>query len=128
MANFIAVVYMYLSSPDYVTAIGETDDIKLHNEKEMLTEDGESFEVVGVIEADDKPVPHEQVLRLRQARNILLGMRTQEAYELARAIDEHAHTLSMREVDIGLTRGSYDYSNIMRVVKAVMEGKNPIDY
>jgi len=128
MAKFITVAHIYLNSEDYISAIGESDDIKLHTEKQMLeTDDGESFEIIEVIDAGDMPLASEQVMRLRQARNILLNLRTRDGYELARSVDEQAYELESR-IDLKMNRGAYDYGMIMRVLKEIMEGKNPIDH
>jgi hypothetical protein len=127
-ANFIAVAHIYLRSSDYVAAIAEADDIKIAVERDILDlDEGESIDIVETIEADEAPTPQEKIINLRKARNILLTMRSKESYEIARSLDEMTHALALR-TDPEFARGSYDYGNMMRVTKEVMDGLNPLDH
>lgn len=127
-ANFIAVAHIYLRSSDYVAAIAEADDIKIAVERDMLDlDEGESVDIVETIDADEAPTPQEKIINLRRARNILLSMRSKDSYEIARSLDEMTHAL-MLHADPEFSRSSYDYSNMMRVTKEVMDGLNPLDH
>ncbi len=129
MPNYIAVAQIFLASEDHVSAISEADDIKLAVERDLLDPDlNEEMDIVEVVEGEDKRIPLEIVIHLRHTRNILLGTRSKEGYDLARSLDEFTHMLEMKQVDTEESRSSYDYSKLLIVLKEVLDGKNPLDH
>lgn len=129
MPNYLAVAHIYLKSEDQVTAIAEADDVKLAIERDLLDPDeGEVVDIVEVIDTEENPVPTAAITQLRRARNILLRTRTKDGYDVARSIDEFAHMLSTKLVSTDESRASYDYGNLMAVLKEVLDGGNPLDH
>lgn len=127
MPNYTAVMHLYLRSDDYVSAIAEADDVKLAVEKIVEADIGEGMDVVEIVEADEEPIASGSIMQLRRARNILIRTKYKEAYDLARSLDEMCHVLATR-VDPTMVAGTYDYSNLMRVLKEVIDGGNPLDH
>lgn len=127
-AKFIAFAQIYLDSEDYISAITEADDIKIAIERDLLDADlDESVDIIEVVDIAEKPSPVNELMNLRRARNVLIRHRSKDSYEMARSLDEIIHARS-KLLEPEQARGSYDYSNMMQVLKEVIDGGNPLDH
>ena len=126
MSEFLTVIHVYTIAEDEVSAILGADDVRLALERHVLDE-GESVDIVQTIPLDESPVPSAQITQLRRARNILLRTKSKDNYDLARSLDQAIHTLESR-LDPENSSVKYDWSNLIKVLREVFDGGNPLTY
>lgn len=124
--DYISILHCYHREESDLHAIIAADDIKVSLEREIL-DDGDSVDIIQTIPLDVDPIASASIIQLRRSRNILIRTRTKENYDLARAIDQAAHTLAWR-LDPENELVHYDWSKFMQVCTEVMQGKNPLNY
>ena len=126
----VAVFQLIYRDPSSVEARHTAEEFRNAIAKMVMfdAEDDDTIDLIDVVSFDNY-VPNSiaSVAQLRKSRNILLRLKTDDAYNQARELDRIAWRLEQRIVGEEMAESQYNYTHFMQVAEAVWAGKDPLD-
>lgn len=88
------------------------------NGAEDLDED-DTLDVTQITRFSSGIAPEEAIIRLRQARNLLLRTRLEGSYDLAKQLDQFIHAMVMGEA-MSIANSMYDHGKFFEIAEAIL--------
>lgn len=124
--QYIATYRVVFRSGDDLEAQVIAEHLRAHIEEELDLDDDDSVDMTQVVSFGEALTAEESAIVLKRARNVLIKLRTADAWDYARKLDELAFILTNRREETGSLNG-YDYSRFMEIAADIYRGKYDID-
>lgn len=93
-----------------------------------LDEDDEAIDLTQLIPLGEPRTNLEAANTLRAARNVLLRTKKQDAYDMARMLDQMAHVIAERSEEMsGMVHPTYDFGKFTDIAAKIWAGEFPIE-